>query len=145
MINLSQISLSQAFILPFLGHFALVALLYLWLTVLRQSAVAKGEVRASDFVNAGADPTRSKRVARNLSNQFELPVFALFAALFIWFSDEITPIDVFAAWLFLAGRIIHTYVQTLTTNVPLRGMVFMINFIAVVILMARVAWIGLAA
>ncbi|WP_140986739.1 MAPEG family protein [Asticcacaulis tiandongensis] len=137
-------TLTQWFILPFLGHFALVALLYVWLTVLRQSAVAKGEVRIGDFVNAGADPSRSKRVARNLSNQFELPVFALFAATFIYFSQAVTAIDVFAAWLFLAGRLIHSAVQTLTSNIPLRGMVFLINFVSVMILMGRVVWLALA-
>lgn len=136
-------TLPQWFILPFLGHFALVALLYVWLTVLRQNAVAKGEVRIGDFVNAGSDPSRSKRVARNLSNQFELPVFALFSATFIYFSNAVTAIDVAAAWLFLSGRIIHTMVQTLTGNIPLRGMVFLINFMGVAILMGRVAWIVL--
>src|SRR5690606_39410868 len=102
------------------------------------------EVRVSDFVNAGADPSRSRRVARNLANQFELPVFALFAALFIYFSQAVTTIDIAAAWLFLSGRIIHTAVQTLTVNVPLRGMVFVINFAAVIILMGRVMWLALA-
>lgn len=136
-------TLNQWFILPFLGHFALVALLYVWLTILRQKAVAKGEVTVGDFVNAGADPSRSKCVARNLSNQFELPVFALFAATFIYFSQAVTAIDVFAAWLFLAGRLIHSAVQTLTSNIPLRGMVFLINFTGVAILMGRAAWIVL--
>lgn len=129
----------QLFLLPFLGHFALVALLYTWLTWERQTAMRKGEVKAAAFVNANADPERSKRVARNLSNQFELPVFALFAAAIIYQSGRIEDIDIAAAWLFLAGRVIHTVVQTLTANVPLRGVVFTINFVAVVVLMGRVA------
>jgi hypothetical protein len=70
-------------------------------------------------------------------------MFALFAALFIWFSGAVTWIDVAAAWTFFVGRVIHTGVQTLTTNVPLRGLVFVINFLGVVALMARVAWIAL--
>lgn len=133
----------KLFWLPFLLHFVLVVLLYAWLTVLRQTAMARGEVAARDFVNAGADPSRSKRVARNLSNQFELPVFALFAALFIAFSHKVTTLDIAAAWLFLAGRIIHTAVQTLTMNVPLRGWVFTLTFAAVIMLMVHVARIVL--
>ncbi|UDF04165.1 MAPEG family protein [Asticcacaulis sp. AND118] len=134
-----ELTTDQLFLLPFLGHFALVAGLYVWLTWERQTALRKGEIKASAFVNANADPERSKRVARNLSNQFELPVFALFAAAIIYQSGRIEEIDIAAAWLFLVGRLIHTVVQTLTTDVPLRGMVFMINFIAVVVLMGRVA------
>ncbi len=136
-------SLDKLFLLPLVLHFALVAALYAWLTVLRQTAMAKGEVAPVDFVSAGADPSRSKRVARNLSNQFEAPVFALFAALFIHFSHKVAMLDVAAAWLFLVGRLIHTAVQTLTMNVPLRGMVFTINFVGIMILMGHVAWIVL--
>ena len=44
---------------------------------------------------------------------------------------KVTMFDVIAAWVFVAGRVIHTLVQTLTDNVPLRGHVFMINFLAV--------------
>lgn len=134
-----ELTTDQLFLLPFLGHFALVAGLYIWLTWERQTALRKGEIKPAAFVNANADPERSKRVARNLSNQFELPVFALFAAAVIYQSGRIEAIDIAAAWLFLIGRLIHTGVQTLTTNVPLRGLVFLINFIAVVILMGRVA------
>lgn len=137
-------SLDKWFMLPFLLHFALVMALYVWLTVLRQTAMAKGEVKPAEFVNAGADPSRSKRVARNLSNQFELPAYALFAALFLYFSHRVGPLDVAAAWLFLVGRLIHTAVQTLTLNVPLRGLVFTLNCIGVAILMVHVARIVLS-
>jgi len=129
----------QLFLLPFLGHFLLVVGLYAWLTLERQLAILHREVEPGVFVNAGADPGRSKRIARNLSNQFELPVFALFAAAILFMKDAIGPIDIAAAWLFLFGRLIHTAVQTLSDHVPLRGLVFTINFIAVLALMTRVA------
>lgn len=129
----------QWFVLPFFGHFALVVLLYAWLTVLRQAAVMRREVKVGDFVRAGADPDRSHRVARNLSNQFEAPMFALFAALFLYLTHAVTVVDIVAAWVFLGGRLLHTGVQTLTTNVPLRGVVFTLNFVAVMVLVGRVA------
>jgi len=37
---------------------------------------------------------------------------------------RVTMIDVIAAWVFVAGRLVHSLVQTLTDNVPLRGRVF---------------------
>jgi hypothetical protein len=129
----------QLFLMPFLCHFVLVLALYAWLTVERQAAIFRREVDPDAFVNAGGDPPRSKRIARNLANQFELPVFALFAAAILYTKGDVRVIDIAAAWLFLAGRLIHTLVQTLTDNVPLRGLVFTLNFIAVVALMARVA------
>ena len=134
-------TLEQLLILAFIGHFVLIASLYVWLTIERQVAVVKKEVKVDAFVKPGADPARSMRVARNLSNQFELPMFALFAALFIYESHEVILLDVIGAWLFLAGRVIHTAVQTLTQNVPLRGVVFTLNFIGVVMLMVHVTCI----
>ena len=56
---------------------------------------------------------------------------------------KVTMFDVVAAWVFVAGRVIHTLVQTLTDNVPLRGKVFMINFLAVLALAAHVALLAL--
>ena len=50
---------------------------------------------------------------------------------------HVTTVDLVAAWVFVAGRVIHTLVQTLTDNVPLRGQVFMINFLGVVVLAAH--------
>jgi hypothetical protein len=56
---------------------------------------------------------------------------------------RITTIDVVAAWVFVAGRVIHTLVQTLTDNVPLRGQVFLINFAGVVVLVGHVVLLAL--
>ena len=127
------------FLLAFLTHFATVAALYVVLTAQRQLAVRVGAVRVSDFVRANADPALSQRVQRNLSNQFEAPVFAYFAAAVLLWAGAVSSFDVAAAWLFTAGRLIHTGVQVLTTNVPLRGQVFMINFLGLIILVAHLA------
>jgi hypothetical protein len=59
-------------------------------------------------------------------------------------TKNVTSVDIIAAWVFVAGRVIHTLVQTLTDNVPLRGQVFLINFAAVVVLVGHVAWIALS-
>jgi hypothetical protein len=55
---------------------------------------------------------------------------------------QVTMFDVVAAWVFVIGRVIHTLVQTLTNNVPLRGNVFTINFLAVVALAGHVALVA---
>ncbi|GAB4193554.1 MAG: hypothetical protein Tsb002_24130 [Wenzhouxiangellaceae bacterium] len=41
------------------------------------------------------------------------------------------PVDLLLAWIFVVGRFLHSGVQILTTNIRLRGMVFTINFLAV--------------
>jgi len=46
---------------------------------------------------------------------------------------------IFYALVVLLAAFVHSRVQTLTDNVSLRGRVFMINFLTVVVLAARVA------
>jgi hypothetical protein len=131
----------RAFLVPFVLHFGLVAFLYAWLTLARGIAVREGTARYSDFRRAEGDPPGVAPIARNLSNQFELPTLAWFsAALLLHFGAVGTP-DIVAAWAFLIGRLVHTCVQTLSPSVPLRGAVFVINAAAVFWLAAHLAWI----
>lgn len=126
-----------------LAHIGWVFILYAWLTYARTVAVRRGEIDYSCFELGRDEPLKIARITRNLSNQFELP--AIFYALVVLLIalGKVTTVDVIAAWVFVGGRIIHTLVQTLTDNVPLRGQVFMINFLAVVALAAHVALLAL--
>lgn len=132
--------LEAGFLAPFLLHFALVLTLYAALTWARLTAVRQGQAAYGDFARADGDPPGAARIARNLSNQFEAPLFAWFAALFLLWQGQVTAFDIGAAWVFLIGRVIHTLVQTCTDNVQLRGQVFMINFLGILALMGHVAW-----
>jgi hypothetical protein len=127
-----------------LAHIGWVFLLYAWLTVERTRAVRRGEVDYSSFEFNREEPAAVARIRLNLANQFELPVIFYALALLLIALGKVTVVDVVAAWVFVAGRIIHTLVQTLTNNVPLRGQIFMINFLAVVALTAHVALIALS-
>lgn len=135
--------LRSAILWPMLAHIGWVVMLYTWLTVARMLAVKRGEVEYSCFVRGQDEPLYVARITRNLANQFELP--AIFYALVVLLIalGAVTTFDVIAAWMFVLGRVIHTLVQTLTDNVPLRGQVFVINFLAVMALAGHVALIAL--
>ncbi|MFC3715821.1 MAPEG family protein [Luteimonas soli] len=126
--------MSQALILPMAAHVALAALLYVLLTVARAPAVW-GIGRRPDGSNpwASVEP----RISANLSNQFEWPLF-FHAACFILLQLQPGPVAVALAWVFVAGRVVHSAVQILARNVRLRGIVFTINFLAVLGLWALV-------
>jgi hypothetical protein len=132
----------MSILLPMLAHIGWVFLLYVWLTIARQRAVRRGEVEYGAFAR-GEEPHQVARITRNLANQFELPVIFYAVVVLLAATGNVTAIDVIAAWVFVAGRVIHTLVQTLTDNVPLRGQVFLINFIAVVVLVGHVALLAL--
>ena len=130
---------------PMLAQIGWVFMLYAWLTVVRMRAVRRGEVEFACFVLGREEPIGIARIARNLANQFELPVIFYALVVLLVALGRVTAVDVIAAWVFVAGRVVHTLVQTLTDNVPLRGQVFMINFLALVVLAAHVAAIAFEA
>jgi uncharacterized MAPEG superfamily protein len=70
------------------------------------------------------------RISANLRNQFEWPLFFHVACVLL-LQTQASAIALALAWGFVAGRLLHSCVQILTTNIRLRGLVFTINFLAV--------------
>jgi hypothetical protein len=128
---------------PMLAQLGLTFFLYAWLTVARTRVVQRGEIEYACFVLGRDEPLHVARITRNLANQFELPVIFYALVVLLIALGRATWVDIAAAWVFVAGRVVHTLVQTLTDNVVLRGRVFTINFLAVVMLAGHVAWLAL--
>ncbi|KQO54811.1 MAPEG family protein [Methylobacterium sp. Leaf85] len=128
---------------PVLAQIGLTFGLYVWLSAARLLAVRRGEVEFGCFEFGRDEPAPIARITRNLSNQFELPVILFACVALLAALDRVTWVDVAAAWLFFAGRVIHTAVQTLTDDVPLRGRVFVINFLGCAILVAHLGLVAL--
>lgn len=120
---------------PMAAHVAWAAALYAWLTFARAPAVW-GVGQAADGSNPWAQLER--RISANLSNQFEWPLFFHVACLLLQVLGLVDAVQVALAWLFIGGRVAHSLVQVLTTNVRLRGLIFTINFVAV---LAMWAWL----
>ncbi len=121
--------LSNPLVLPMAAHVAWAMLLYVLLTVARAPAVW-GIGRRLDGSNPWA--VVEPRISANLSNQFEWPLFFHTACLLTLVLDTtIDTLQLLLAWSFVGGRIVHSAVQILTANVRLRGLVFTINFVAV--------------
>ncbi|WEJ69808.1 MAPEG family protein [Pseudomonas sp. PSE14] len=108
-------------------HVALTAFLYVLLTIARAPKVW-GIGKSPDGSNPWA--TVEPRISANLSNQFEWPVFFYAACLLLIQSHLEVEAAAWFAWAFIAGRVAHSCVQILTTNIRLRGLVFTINFVA---------------
>lgn len=117
--------MTHALLLPMAAHVALAALLYAALTVARAPKVW-GIGRRGDGSNpfAAVEP----RISANLSNQFEWPLFFHLACLLL---PDPSTAALALAWMFVGGRVLHSAVQIFTANVRLRGLVFMLNFLAV--------------
>ncbi|HWU84077.1 MAG TPA: MAPEG family protein [Rhodocyclaceae bacterium] len=117
------------------AHVVWAAVLYVLLTVVRAPAVWSVGRRPD-----GSNPLArfEPRISANLSNQFEWPLFFHIACLMLIESAAISALVLALAWIFVGGRLLHSAVQILTANVRLRGLVFTINFLAVLGLWAVV-------
>jgi hypothetical protein len=115
-------------VVPMTAHVALAASLYVVLTIMRAPAIW-GVGRLADGSNPWA--RFEPRVSANLSNQFEWPLFFHAGCLLLMHLQATSPAAIALAWIFVGGRIAHTSVQVGTGNVRLRGLVFTINFLAV--------------
>ena len=117
-------------LLPMFSHVMLCALLYALLTIARAPSVW-GIGRKPD----GTNPFTAiqPKISANLSNQFEWPLFfyVICVLLFITGMQDTAEYGLLA-WVFMIGRIVHSAVHIFTSNVRLRGVVFTINFIAVI-------------
>lgn len=117
----------HALLYPMAAHVALAALLYVLLTVARAPAIW-GIGRRADGGNPFA--AMEPRISANLSNQFEWPLFFHVACVLLMQAPP-SAAALWLAWAFVAGRLLHSAVQVGTRNVRLRGLVFTINFLAV--------------
>ncbi len=115
-------------LLPMAAHVALAALLYVLLTIARAPKIW-GIGQRTDGSNpwAAIEP----RISANLSNQFEWPLFFYAACLLLIQGQVESTAALVLAWVFIGGRLIHSAVQICTGNIRLRGLVFTINFLAV--------------
>lgn len=124
---------------PMLAHVLWLAILYSLLTLYRAPAV--WGVAVSEQVRQHCKRIEP-RISANLSNQFEWPMLFYVACLF----GVILKTDDFLlgvlAWTFVVGRLLHSCVQIGMNNIRLRGLVFTINFLAVLAMWLRLAWIA---
>ncbi|AKE52520.1 hypothetical protein TQ33_1575 [Kangiella geojedonensis] len=110
-----------------LAHVLWVAFLYVLLTLVRAPSVW-GLIQSKKEPWGEVEP----RISANLSNQFEWPLFFyVVCVLLVSQGSAVDSVQVWLAWVFVAGRLFHSCVQILTKNVRLRGLVFTINFLAV--------------
>ena len=133
--------MAHPLILPMAAHVAFTALLYALLTVARAPKVwGLGQRQDGSNPWAAVEP----RISANLSNQFEWPLFFYAACLLLIQTQVESSLAVLLAWVFIGGRVLHSYIQICTTNVRVRGLVFTVNFLATlglwaVVLQARAA------
>ncbi len=128
---------------PMIAHAFLVFILYYMLSKRRVAAIRSGSVDVRQFKENLSEPPESLLVHNNLKNQFELPMIfhAGVLAIFICNADNIITIGL--AWIFVISRYAHSYVHVTSNRLLLRRPLFMIGFLATVLMWGWLAiWLA---
>ena len=126
-----------ALLYPMLAHVVWVVLLYTLLTLFRAPTVWSIGKRPD-----GSNPWGhiEPKVSANLANQFQWPLFFYVACVLAIIQEHGSdPVCLWLAWIFVVGRIVHSGVQIFANSIRLRGIVFTINFLAVLGMWAHLA------
>ncbi len=130
---------NEAMIWPMIAHVVLVFVLYYLLSKRRVAAVKAGRATVAQFRENQQEPEDSLFVHNCLKNQFELPVLFHIGCLALIAMDGSNSATIILAWLFVATRYGHAYIQVTSNRIRYRRSAFMAGFAALVLL-----WIWLA-
>lgn len=97
----------------------------------RKTAFTSGAVRPADVsVSTERYPVPARLAAANFTNQFETPVI-FFAVVMVAMETGATGyVMALLAWLYVATRVIHTFIHVGPNPLPLRGAVYGVGVIA---------------
>ena len=119
---------STAIFWPVLAQVLLTYAIYMVVSARRLGAVKAGTAKVSDFKVPSIEPEPSATAARNLVNQFELPVLFYAACLSLYVTGGAGTVAVVAAWAFVLARAVHAYVHVTSNRVRLRRRLFIVSF-----------------
>lgn len=134
---------STAIFWPVMAQVLLTYVIYLTVSGRRVSAVKAGTAKPSDFRVPSIEPELSATAARNLSNQFELPVLFFAACLSLFVTGGAGLAAIVAAWAFVLARAAHAYVHLTSNRLRIRRPLFIvsltINFVQWLLLAIHIA------
>ncbi len=114
---------------PMMAQVFLTYAIYIVVSSRRMASVKEGKAKADDFRIPVTDPAASATAARNLSNQFELPVLFFAACLSLFVTGGAGPVAVLVAWGFVLARVAHSLIHVTSNRLRYRRPAFVVGFV----------------
>jgi len=122
-------------LLPLFVEVTLTFVLLVWMAVARKAAFDSGAVRPRDIALREPNwPAKAAQVANSFSNQFELPVLFYVLTILSIMTRHADLIFLVLAWIFVLCRIGQAYVHVTSNTVRLRGGIYGIGAIVLMIM-----------
>jgi hypothetical protein len=135
---------NQQILLPMLGMMVLTAVVWFVLYAKRIPAMRRLGKPAQTYTTpdraAGLLPEEVSYPAYNFKNLFELPVLFYGLCLYLYVTGTADSVDVFAAWLFLGSRIIHSAIHCTVNIVMARFLAYCVGALVLWFMLGRAVW-----
>ena len=124
---------------PMIAQALLTFAMYVVMSRRRLEGIRLGKAKAADFKVPAVEPDYSATAARNVTNQFELPVLFFVVCLSLQMTAGVNYVALLIAWVFVVSRYLHAFVHVTSNKLRLRRPLFIVGFLACILL-----WIWLA-
>ena len=114
----------------------------IWMYVTRIPAIAGADIPEDDMghpVGMSYLPSQVRRIADNYNHLFEQPTLFYATCLVIAVAGHVDATAVYAAWTFVILRIVHSLIQSTVNVVVLRFGIFVLSWLALLVLLIREA------
>ena len=124
-----------AIVYPLLVQVALTLGLLLWLAVRRTRALRKREVQVRDIALGQPNwPAEITQIGNSFRSQFEVPVLFYVLVLLVLNLRMSDIVLVVLGWMFVLARLAHAYVHTTSNRVRIRGPVYGVGLLFLLIM-----------
>jgi hypothetical protein len=125
----------QFVLLPLFVQVALTFALYSWMAYHRVTSIRSGVVHPRDVALRQPNwPPRVLQIANAAHNQLELPMLFYVLTILSIITRHADALFVVLAWIFVLSRLAHAYVHVTTNRVSIRGPVFGIGLLVLMIM-----------
>ncbi|MGU3492632.1 MAPEG family protein [Xanthobacteraceae bacterium A53D] len=124
----------QMILLPLFVQVALTFIVLLVMGGRRAGPLRDGSVGREAALDDSRFPAPARQAANNFRNQFELPVLFYVVTILALVTRKADIVFVILAWVFVVSRIAHAFVHLGSNEVRLRFPIYLVGFVALVIM-----------
>lgn len=126
---------------PFLAMMLLTLVVWFTMYVRRSGLIRRNRINPQDLAAPGAlaqlSPAEVANPSDNFRNLFEVPVLFYALALYVFVTGQVDAAYLWAGWLFVAFRVLHSAVHCTVNIIMLRFYLYLVSSLAVWFMLAR--------
>ena len=134
---------------PFFAMLLLTFLVWLYMYVRRINFLNSNKIDPQDLIGSDAlakiSPPNVSNPSDNLKNLFEIPVLFYALVLYLFVTQQVDPVYLNAAWIFVIFRWSHSIVHCTFNLIMLRFYLYLFATLAVWFISLRTAFVHFAA